>query len=79
MQEDVLHYLAQLTQAVAQQDAPAVRQALHTLKGLAGQGGLTLVHEAAARWEQALEGGMPMPDKALESLSRLVHSEFEAD
>ncbi|EKS7782087.1 two component system sensor kinase [Edwardsiella piscicida] len=79
LQEDVLHYLAQLTQAVAQQDAPAVRQALHTLKGLAGQGGLTLVHEAAARWEQALEGGMPMPDKALESLSRLVHSEFEAD
>ncbi|MDA6076050.1 Hpt domain-containing protein [Edwardsiella anguillarum] len=74
-----MHYLAQLTQAVEQQDTPAVRQTLHTLKGLAGQGGLTLVYEAAARWEQALEGGMPMPDKALESLSRLVHSEFEVD
>ncbi|WP_416352642.1 two component system sensor kinase [Edwardsiella ictaluri] len=79
LQGDVLHYLAQLTQAVAQQDEPEVRQILHTLKGLAGQGGLTLVHEAAARWEQALECGMPVPDKALESLSRLVHSEFEAD
>ncbi|MFB2875233.1 two component system sensor kinase [Aeromonas jandaei] len=77
--QDLDLYLIQLEQAIDRSDNREIQRALHTIKGLAGQGGLNLVHEAIRHWEQLIEEKAKVPEQALDDLRRLVHSELAAD
>lgn len=73
---DLETHLASLEEALARGEEQTVRHLLHTLKGLAGQGGLSLVHEACRHWEECLEEGSEVPPLVLSDLRRLVRGEL---
>lgn len=73
---DLETYFTLLEEALAGGEEQAVRQLLHTLKGLAGQGGLSLVHEACHYWEECLKEGIEVPPLALGDLRRLARESW---
>ncbi|MFR9718016.1 two component system sensor kinase [Aeromonas diversa] len=77
--EHLEEYLMQLEEALEKGEEQGVRHLLHTIKGLAGQGGLSLVHEACRHWEECLEEECEMSPLALGDLRRLVRGELGSD
>lgn len=73
---DLETHLVSIEGALARGEEQTVRHLLHILKGLAGQGGLSLVHEACRHWEECLEEGHEVPPLALSDLRRLVRGEL---
>ncbi|EEC0251372.1 response regulator [Salmonella enterica] len=65
-------YLTLLEEALVRGEMQVASQLLHTLKGLAGQGGLTLVHEACRQLEKNIKDSIEVTPPALNDLHRLI-------
>lgn len=74
---DLWFFLMQLKEAQARKNVQDILDALHTIKGLAGQGGLKQIHEAAEHWEWLLSEGLAIPGNTFNALKRLVQHELK--
>ena len=74
LEHDLQRYRRELANAMAQGDMAAVTQALHTIKGLAGQVGLDSIGQQAARCEEQLRSLKSLQETAWQQLDELLAS-----
>ncbi len=72
---ELRHYCQRLQEAMAIHNVEEIRSLLHTLKGLAGQAGLTGLHEMAQQLEQRLGQDGALPPDALHALRSFIEDE----